>query len=113
MELSLKRINELQDFKNDFNKQLQSASDRYEENKNEINDSKLLLTINDINDSTERDFNEKKIRKKINKLSVSYNILQKIPPWKPNKLTGDYINKFIRNENEKDLSPWEIVKYIF
>lgn len=109
MELSLKRISELQGFKDDFNNQLKSASERYEDNNNTINESKLLLTINDINDATSQEFNKKK-PKKINKLSLSYDIFQKIPPWKPNRLSGDYINKFIRNENIKDLSPWEMVK---
>ena len=110
MEMNNKRINELQQFKDDFNSQLQNASNIYEENNNEINNSKLLLTINDINDSTSKDFNQDK-KIKIKKLNLSTEIL-KIPPWKPNRLSGDYFNKFLRIY-AKDLSPWEIVKKIF
>ena len=66
-----KRINELQQFKDDFNSQLQNASNTYEENNNEINNSKLLLTINDINDSTSKDFNQDK-KIKIKKLKFVY-----------------------------------------
>ena len=107
MEMNIKRINELQQFKDDFNTQLQNASGIFEENDNEVNKSKLLLTINDINDTTTKDFNQKN-NIKINKLSISTGTL-KIPPWKPNRLSGDYFNKFIRSY-AKDLSPWEIVK---
>ena len=60
MEMNKKRINELQQFKDDFNTQLQNASGIFEENDNEVNKSKLLLTINDINDTTTKDFNQKK-----------------------------------------------------
>ena len=110
MEMNNKRINELQQIKDDFNSPLQNAQNIYEENNNEINNSKLLLTINDINDSTSKDFNQDK-KIKIKKLNLSTEIL-KIPPWKPNRLSGDYFNKFIRSY-AKDLSPWEIVKKIF
>ena len=110
MEMNKKRINELQQFKDDFNTQLQNASDIYEENDNEVNNSKLLLTINDINDTTTKDFNQNK-NIKLKKLSVSTEII-KIPPWRPNRLSGDYFNKFIRS-HAKDLSPWEIVKKYF
>ena len=112
MEMNKKRLHELQTFKDDFNIKLQNASERYEENNEEINTSKLLLTINDNNDTTTQNFYPKK-KLKLNKLSISSDIFHQIPPWKPNKLSGDYFSKFIRNDQGRDLSPWEIVNNKF
>ena len=117
--MSEEKVQELQEFVNDFNKKIKEACDIYTKKQNKIKTLKKNHSVNDFNKDKEDKLpdiskNFKTIEKiKIRKNLSINNIIVSTPIWKPSNGYPDYFEKFKRLQDKHEINDWEKVCNIY